>query len=203
MDNSWIKLYRKILDNDALFRSANTFTLWCWILLMVNRKSGTIKTGRHSIARWLKIKPTTVYQTLKRLEKMEMIELKSDNKMTTITVVNWSSYQANLSSENIEKNQIRQQNDTIQEYKNKEEEKSVVAETEQSLSGEGCREGSSLPRNSRTQEQTGSNQGNLDQLKVFLKVDDESVRQKTEEDWLKQSARAVGMSVEAFKKSIS
>lgn len=100
----WIKLHRKILDNDGLFRSKNTFTVWCWILLMVDRKTGSFTTGRFQISRWLKIKPSTAYQTLKRLSNMTMINLKSNNKMTTITVCNWEKYQHTITTKQQQSN---------------------------------------------------------------------------------------------------
>ena len=90
MENQgWIKLHRKILQNDQLFRSAHTFTLWCWILLNADRETGKVTVGRYMLSQWLKIKPTTVYQTLLRMRNMTMINLESDNKKTTITNLNW------------------------------------------------------------------------------------------------------------------
>lgn len=130
MDKGWIKLYRKILDNDGLFRSSHTFTIWCWLLLKADRKTGEVKLGRFMLSEWLKIKPSTVYQTLKRLSNMTMIKMKSNNQMTTVTILNWAKYQANPNKEkeenlkyDNEKNLMQQQSNTIQEVRNKNEEK--------------------------------------------------------------------------------
>ncbi len=115
MNDTWIKLYRKILKNDALFRSRNTFPIWCWLLLMADYKTGVVTCGRYQISQWLKIKPSTVYLTLKRLENLTMIKMKPNNKMTTIYILNWHEYQ---SKPNNKMTTNQQQNDTNQEYKN-------------------------------------------------------------------------------------
>jgi len=117
MNDTWIKLYRKILNNNALFRSRNTFPIWCWLLLMADYKTGIVTCGRHQISQWLKIKPSTVYLTLKRLENLTMIKMKPNNKMTTIYILNWHEYQSKPNNK-VTTNQ--QQSNTNQEYKNKE-----------------------------------------------------------------------------------
>lgn len=130
MNEGWVKMHRKMLGNDALFRSSHTFTVWCWLLLNADYKTGEVTVGRFLLSAWLKIKPSTVYQTLKRLSNMNMIELKSNNKMTTVKILNWSKYQANPNTKdegeneqyNNKVNEIQQQSNTIQEYKNKNKE---------------------------------------------------------------------------------
>jgi hypothetical protein len=127
MNNGWIKLHRKILENDALFSSEHTFKVWCFLLLKADM-NGIVKTGRYLISEWLRIKPSSLYQTLKRLEDMKMITQESNNKMTTIKILNWSIYQSKQpisgSPENGQyknkKDEIQEQDNTIQEYKNKE-----------------------------------------------------------------------------------
>lgn len=124
METGWIKLYRKILDNDGLFRSAHTFTIWCWLLLNADKKTGEVKVGRHMLARWLKIKPSTVYLTLQRLQNMTMVNLKPNNKMTTVVILNWHTYQDKPDNKMRE---TKQQDNTIQEYKKKnKEDKNII-----------------------------------------------------------------------------
>lgn len=113
MDRGWIKLHRKIKNNDAMFRSAHTFTVFCLLLLMAD-EHGRIRTGRYQLAERLKIKPTVVYQTLIRLRNMTTIELQSDNKGTTIQICKWSTYQEKSDTKVTTK---PLQNDTIQEAK--------------------------------------------------------------------------------------
>lgn len=120
MNNGWIKLHRSLLANDAIFRSAHTFTIWCWLLLMADKETGVVTVGRLQISDWLKIKPSTVYQTLKRLEKYNSVNLKSNNKMTTITIKNWMKYQSNPKPEDEQyNNNITTKNSNVTLNKNK------------------------------------------------------------------------------------
>ena len=130
MDSGWIKLYRKILQNDALFRSAHTFTIWCWLLLMADRNTGIVTCGRNQISTWLKIKPSTVYLTLKRLENLTMIKLKPNNKMTTVLILNWHTYQSKPDNK-ITTNQ--QQDNTIQEVRSKNKETRIQEEEKEKI----------------------------------------------------------------------
>jgi len=116
--NGWIKLHRKILQNDALFRSPHTFPVWCWLLLTADYHTGIVTCGRFQISRCLKIKPTTVYLALKRLQNMTTIKMKPDNKMTTIYILNWNLYQSKHDNNMTTK---RQQNDTNKEVKKNKE----------------------------------------------------------------------------------
>jgi hypothetical protein len=119
VDNSWIKLYRKILKNEDIFRSKNTFPILCWLLLMADRTTGIVTCGRNQIAQRLKIRPSTVYLALKRMQNMNIIQMKPNSKMTTILILNWHIYQTKHDS-NITTNQ--QQDNTKQEVRSKNEE---------------------------------------------------------------------------------
>lgn len=121
--NGWIKLHRKVLDNDAMFRSGNTFPLLCVLLLLADR-NGRVTVGRYQLARWLKMKPSTVYLGLQRLQNMNTIQLKPNNKMTVVYICNWDTYQ---SKADIKVTTKQQQPDTIQERRieNKETNKTI------------------------------------------------------------------------------
>lgn len=92
MTKGWIKLHRKLLDNDAIFRGGATFPLFCLLLLLADR-NGIVKTGRLQLANQLKMNESTVYKTLKKLEKMGTIEINSNNKYSVIYISNWEVYQ--------------------------------------------------------------------------------------------------------------
>lgn len=111
--NGWIKLHRKVLNNDAMFRSGNTFPLFCILLLLADR-NGRVTVGRNQLARWLKMKPSTVYLGLKRLQNMNTIQLKPNNKMTVVYICNWDEYQ---NKADIKVTTKQQQDNTIQEYR--------------------------------------------------------------------------------------
>ena len=92
-NNSWIKLYRKAKDNDIM-RDPTAWFLFSWILLSVQKDTGKWKVGRFMLADMLGIKSTTIYKTLKRLEKKyKVVTLNSNNRFTEITVLQWAKYQ--------------------------------------------------------------------------------------------------------------
>ena len=100
----WIKLHRKILDN-GVFADAELLKVFVWCLLKANiseseknvygakLKQGQFITGRSSASEELYIKPSTVHDRLKRLQRMGYIKLKSTNKYTVITVLKFKQYQ--------------------------------------------------------------------------------------------------------------
>ncbi len=93
MNEGWIKLHRKLKDND-IFCDPIAFTLFNWLLLSVNKETGEYKAGRYQLSEILKINSNTLYKALKRLEKKyKMVTLTSNNKYTKITLLNWSKYQ--------------------------------------------------------------------------------------------------------------
>jgi hypothetical protein len=112
----YVKLHRKILDNDLLYRDLSAYVVFTRLMLVVNRNTGTYVTGRFRLAELTMLKPTTAYSALKRLQKAKIISLVSDNKMTTISICNWHDYQ---SSDDNKMTTNRQQNDTEQELKSK------------------------------------------------------------------------------------
>ncbi len=121
----WIKLHRKILDNGIIKRDHNAYILFSIILLSVDKSTGKLDTGRFLLSDLSGLNPNTVYAVLKRLEKKwQMITLTPNNKYTIINVRNWAKYQEteNLitQSDNNKITTRQQQDNTIQEYKNKE-----------------------------------------------------------------------------------
>jgi len=102
----WIKLHRKLMDN-PIFDNPNLLRVWLWCLLkasyehhqqmvglqVVDLEPGQFVTGRFKGANELGINSSTFYKYLKTLEKMEMINLRSSNKMTIVTIENWRKYQ--------------------------------------------------------------------------------------------------------------
>lgn len=112
----WIKLHRKILDS-VVFDNPDLLKVWIWCLLkathddytqlvglkVVELTKGQFITGRFKGAEELKLNPSTFYKYLKVLEKLNTIDLNSNNKMTVVTVVNWGKYQ-------LDENETCQQN---------------------------------------------------------------------------------------------
>jgi hypothetical protein len=134
MNNTWIKVYRKIIDHDV-FRDESAFRVFMWILCSVDYKTGTMISGRFWGARILRIKDTTYYGILKRLEKKyDLLTLSSNNKNTVVSVKKWEKYQADNDNKTDNKtdNKLttnRQQTDTNQELRIKNKEKTVLVKT--------------------------------------------------------------------------
>lgn len=128
-NNGWIKLYRKLNDNE-LSNDIEALGLFTWLLTNVNRKDGTFTTGRLWLGNKFKINPLKAYRLLKRLDKKyNVITLKANNKYTQISVRNWSKYQEGVLDVNNQRTTSEQQVNTKQEYKNKEERGEVVEDT--------------------------------------------------------------------------
>ena len=102
MVNGWIKLHRKILDN-GLFYDAELLKIFLWCILKanhkpkvvngINLKAGQFITGRMSASEELHIKPSTVYDRIKKLQRMKYISVKSTNQYSIISVLKYSQYQ--------------------------------------------------------------------------------------------------------------
>lgn len=106
-DNSgWVKIHRKILHS-PIFDNANLLKVWFWCLCkatheprkhlvgnqLVELEAGQFVFGRKSAALDLKMKERTVYDYMNVLEKLEMLNIKSTNKFSVVTVMKWDFYQ--------------------------------------------------------------------------------------------------------------
>jgi hypothetical protein len=119
MDNSWIKLFRKLL-NHPVFEDEKGLRVFLWILMSVDKDSGEMKTGRFWAAARLGYNPSTYKNIIGRLsKKYQLITTTGTNKYTTIRVVNWSKYQVASVSRPPERPTKDQQKTTTQELENK------------------------------------------------------------------------------------
>ena len=104
--DGWLKLYRSILDS-AVFQDAEVLKVWIWLLCnvafeqhdticygkVIHLKPGQIATGRKKIAQCTDLNENKVYRALTALKSLGNIEIKSTNRYSIITVVNWEKYQ--------------------------------------------------------------------------------------------------------------
>ncbi|MGG3737221.1 DnaD domain-containing protein [Aeribacillus pallidus] len=110
----WISLHRKIMHN-PVWSDARLLKLWIYCLLKathkdreqlvglqkVNLKPGQFITGRDSLEREYNegAKPSefvpgrTLWRWMKKLEKLEMLTIKSTSKYSVISITNWHEYQ--------------------------------------------------------------------------------------------------------------
>lgn len=107
--DGWISLHRKILEN-PIFQKAELLQLFIYCILKANHKPnrivfngkemvvgrGQFITGRDALSREIKAKSTTTWKRLKVLENLQILNIKSNNKFSLVTVVNYGFYQSNL-----------------------------------------------------------------------------------------------------------
>lgn len=118
--SGWIKLHRQLV-NSSKFADPDILRLWILCLTKATHKDtvvvidrqeiplspGQFITGRYSLdqdynailAPRKKIKDTTLWSWLQRLEKWGDLDIKSTNKYSVVTVLKWSDYQETLTTE--------------------------------------------------------------------------------------------------------
>ncbi len=111
MDRGFITIHRKIEDSQV-FNSPELLKVWMWCLLNASHKDhwvrmktgkghtevelkrGQLIFGRKTVAKKLKMKPTPLYDRVKKLQAMDNITLKSGTHWSIITVCNYDLYQS-------------------------------------------------------------------------------------------------------------
>lgn len=113
MNNGFINIHRKILDN-PISKKPHWAWLWIYLLLRANwddtsiiwngelRKisKGSFVTGRNSLSKQTGIPASTIEDILKYLETQQQIRQEKNNKYRVITIVNWERYQKSDSKSN-------------------------------------------------------------------------------------------------------
>jgi len=115
MERGFVKLWRKSTDS-GMMQNHKLWVFWTWCLLkathkkreqmvgmqMVTLEPGDFIFGRKAASRELKISEQTIRTCVQNLKKLENLTIKTTNKFSIISIVNWGIYQQ-------EKNQINQQ----------------------------------------------------------------------------------------------
>lgn len=118
--DGWIKLYRKT-RNSPVFNDPEIYRLWTLCLLSASYKErrilmnkneialrpGQFVTGRnalfedynYNIEPTKRVKDTTLWNWLKKLEMWGMIDIKSTTKYSIVSIVNWDEYQGGVTTE--------------------------------------------------------------------------------------------------------
>ena len=68
-NNTWVKLYRSILEHEAFINDPTAFTVFVTLLLLVDRKTGTYTYGRQQLGKITGLKPETARKAVERLER--------------------------------------------------------------------------------------------------------------------------------------
>jgi hypothetical protein len=143
LGNGWIRLYRELLDKQV-FQNEKLLKTLIWCLLKARRfpenvkigqqtislQAGQFYTGRFNAAEELQMKPSTAWKNILLLKKNQSIDIKSNNKFSVITVVNWALYQSEeIKSDTKRDNKIttkEQQNNTNKKDKKDKKVESVL-----------------------------------------------------------------------------
>lgn len=131
MENGWVKLHRKVLEN-PISKRPQYLSLWIHLLLMANHKEakmmwngeilsiheGQFITGRKELSLKTGIPETTIEDILKFLEKQQQIRQQKTTKFRLITVINWEKYQISDTKSDNRATTERQQADTNKNVNN-------------------------------------------------------------------------------------
>ncbi|MBZ5203228.1 hypothetical protein HU147_18655 [Planomicrobium chinense] len=129
----WFSVHRKLKDSTVF---SDPFILKLWMLCLmkvsyteheqlvgtqvVKLQPGEFVTGRFALAEEYnkgsapknRVNDLTIWRWLKLLEKLEMLNIKSSNKFSVVTVLNWQMYQGNEQQMNIKRTTDEQQMNT-------------------------------------------------------------------------------------------
>ena len=113
LNEGWIPLFRKLLDSQV-FQSEGLLKVWIWCLLKVAYKArwvpvkinktttevhlfaGQFIFGRKTAAKELKMKPSTAWKRMQKLENMQNLNIQSNRHYSVVTLANWKFYQGLL-----------------------------------------------------------------------------------------------------------
>lgn len=107
MNNGYIRLHRKVLDNVFCKKNSKKIGFWVLLLLMANHKENTfflgntkislkqgqLLTGRQQLVIKSGLNRNMIERFLKLLEIEHQIEQQKTNKYRIITILNWNKYQ--------------------------------------------------------------------------------------------------------------
>lgn len=100
--NGYIKLYRKLTEW-GWYKDVNTKAVFLHLLLTANYKEteymgmtiypGQTVIGRKALAKTLGLSERNIRTSLNRLKSTNEVTIKTTNKFSVVTIVNWESYQ--------------------------------------------------------------------------------------------------------------
>jgi hypothetical protein len=151
--NGYIKLARCLIEK-PIFNNEKLLKVWIWCLFKASHKEheisvglqkvnllpGQFVTGRKAGADELGLNESTFWKYLCWLNDNESIDIKSNNKFSLVTVVNWASYQIEQPKDDSKSNNKvttkRQQNDTNNNGNKGKNEKKYIYTSSQMLLAE-------------------------------------------------------------------
>ncbi len=139
MSSGWVKLHRKILDND-IFKNDKLFRVFMYLLLkashserdqligdsIVSLKAGQWATGRKAISRDTGLTEQNVRTAISKLEKLGILTIKVTVKYSIFSISNWDSYQQDNQQVTSKQPASNQQVTTINNVKNEKNVKEYI-----------------------------------------------------------------------------
>lgn len=95
MNDGWIKLHRKVLDNEVFRHDRTAWHVFETLLLIANKDTGKWSGGSFQLAELTGVNKPTLYKAIQRLEKAKMINREVNTRYTVYNIGSWSEYQAN------------------------------------------------------------------------------------------------------------
>jgi len=92
MKDGWIKLHRKLLENEELRHHHSALVLLIYLLL--DCKDGKWSGGRHQLAELSGLTDSATYRAQQKLKKLKICTLRANSKYTDIYICKWSDFQA-------------------------------------------------------------------------------------------------------------
>lgn len=132
MNDGWVRLHRKSLDS-TVWKDEVIWKVWCWCLFKashngnyfpfngktIDLKPGQFITGRHVATQELGLTERRYRRALDYLKTSNRVSIKTTNKYSIITVINWKLYQPNVQQPVVQNvQQTIQQTSTIKNANN-------------------------------------------------------------------------------------
>lgn len=119
-DNTWLKLYRKLLKS-PIFENEKALKIWIWCLLkathiereqlvghqIIQLEKGQFIFGRKRASEELGMSESTIYKYINLLKELHMITISSNNKFSVVSIEKWGDYQVT------EKEKQQQRNNNV------------------------------------------------------------------------------------------
>jgi len=123
MNNGWIKLHRKVLDNEIFRHDRTAWHVFEVLLLIANKETGKWSGGRKQLAELAGVNENTLYNALKRLESQQMVNRFVNSRYSVYSICNWGDYQQ--SGQQVHQ-QLINSSSTARQHSNKNKNKNIL-----------------------------------------------------------------------------
>jgi len=92
--SGWVKLHRKVIDNEIFRHDLTAWHVFETLLLLADSKTGKWSGGMFQLAEQCGMNRNTLYKAIIRLELTEMVNRSVNSKYTVYNICKWSDYQS-------------------------------------------------------------------------------------------------------------